>query len=114
MSSERAAEILGVHPVVLRRVLGRLRREGIVEGRSGPGGGWAIAHDPAELRLGRVYRALADRSETDGSRLAGALAGAADAYARELDRTTIADLMGDGSRGDSTAAVTNRVEGRAP
>ena len=99
--------------MVLRRVLGRLRREGIVEGRS-IRGGWAIAHDPAELRLGRAYRALADRSETDGSRLAGALAGAADAYARELDRTTIADLMGDGSRGDCTAAVTNRVEGRAP
>ena len=43
ISSERLADRIGAHPVVLRRVLAQLRSAGLVEGRSGPGGGWAIA-----------------------------------------------------------------------
>jgi DNA-binding IscR family transcriptional regulator len=34
ISSERVADRIGAHPVVLRRVLGRLRSAGLVEGRS--------------------------------------------------------------------------------
>ncbi|MGH2418108.1 MAG: Rrf2 family transcriptional regulator, partial [Candidatus Limnocylindria bacterium] len=56
--SEAIASSIGAHPVVLRRLLGQLRTAGLVEGRSGPGGGWALARDPNEIGLGRIRRAL--------------------------------------------------------
>jgi DNA-binding IscR family transcriptional regulator len=92
-SSERLAEQLGTHPVVLRRLLGPLRSTGLIEARSGPGGGWAIGRDPAEIRLGSVYREIAGHAKA-GSRstLDRALAKAESAYLAELDRWTLADL----------------------
>ena len=38
-TSTEIADILDVHPVAVRRLLGVLRAEGIVESRSGPKGG---------------------------------------------------------------------------
>jgi len=94
VTSERVAERIGGHPVVLRRVLARLRTAGLVEGRSGPGGGWAIARDPAQLSLGRVRRALKDpTSPAEGDRLARTLRAAGEAFDRELDSVTIGDLV---------------------
>ena len=95
ISSERVADCIGAHPVVLRRVLGRLRSEGLVEGRSGPGGGWAIARDPHDIGLGRIRRALKPAIGSEGDRLARTLRTAEDAFARELDRVSIGDVMRD-------------------
>ena len=92
-SSERLAEQLGAHPVVLRRLLGPLRATGLIEARSGPGGGWAIGRDPAEIPLGSLYREIAGNAKARGrSTLDRALAKAASAYLAELDRWTLADL----------------------
>ena len=94
--SEVIAQRIGGHPVVVRRVLGRLRSAGLVEGRSGPGGGWAVAHDPERIGLGRVRRALRDPArEVGGDRLARALGAAEEAFAAELDAITIGDVVRD-------------------
>jgi Rrf2 family protein len=46
------------NPVYVRRVLGRLREAGIVSSRPGVGGGWVLVHDPADIALGDVWRAI--------------------------------------------------------
>jgi DNA-binding IscR family transcriptional regulator len=94
VSSERLAEQLGTHPVVLRRLLGPLRMTGHLEARSGPGGGWAIARDPAEIRVGDLFRALGLGEGRPGrSRLDQILTDAGAAYLAVLDRWTLADLL---------------------
>lgn len=44
-------------PGVTRRLIGRLRRAGLVHTRSGPGGGVRLALPPDRLDLSRIYRA---------------------------------------------------------
>jgi DNA-binding IscR family transcriptional regulator len=91
-TSAEVAEATASHPVVVRRLLGRLRSDGLVESRSGPHGGWAIAKDPALTRIGDVHRALADAQHPAGSALQELLAAAEDAFVEQLDRVTLADL----------------------
>lgn len=92
VSSERLADELGLNPVVLRRHLAPMRAAGIVEARRGVGGGWAIARDPEQLRLGVVYRALREQTSNPSGALGEALARAESAFMDELDRTTLADV----------------------
>lgn len=107
-SSEQMAESVGSNPVHMRRVLGRLRRAGIVGSRPGPHGGWHLLRTPTELPLGDVWRIVAGDDHVlglhtanpdcpIGRRVHEALADldrrAAAALARELDQTTIADLL---------------------
>jgi Rrf2 family protein len=47
-----------VNPVHLRRVLTRLAAAGTVASRPGPNGGWQLDHDPSDIRLGEVWRAV--------------------------------------------------------
>jgi len=51
---------VGTHPVVIRRILGSLRRAGLVSSQSGPGGGWQLCRDAAAMTLLDVYRAVED------------------------------------------------------
>jgi len=93
-TSAEIADLVDVHPVVIRRLLAALRSEGIVESRSGPKGGWAIARDPATITLGRVARILAGELEpVTPAALDEALTRADEAYAGSLDEVTIASLM---------------------
>lgn len=93
-TSAEMSDVLDVHPVVLRRLLGVLRSDGILEARSGPKGGWAIARDPATITLGRVYRALSGELEVvTPAGLDDALTRAEEAYAATLDGVTLASLM---------------------
>ena len=92
-STELGAQ-LDAHPVVLRRLLGLLRSEGIVESRTGPKGGWAIARDPATITLGRVSRVLEGEPEVvTPAGLDEALVRAEEAFAASLDEVTVASLM---------------------
>lgn len=92
-TSTEIADQLDVHAVEVRRLLGVLRSEGIVESRRGPRGGWAIARDPATIKLGRVYRLLVGEADVvTPARLDEALQRADTAYLAELDRITLADL----------------------
>jgi Rrf2 family protein len=93
-TSAEIADQIDAHPVVLRTLLGRLRLDGLVESRSGPKGGWAIARDPSLITLGRIHRALAPSADSAPSgRLGKALTRARDAYVNELDQTTLAMLL---------------------
>jgi Rrf2 family protein len=107
-SSEQMAESVGSNPVHLRRVLGRLRRAGIVDSRPGPHGGWRLRSDPDTLHLGEIWRAVdgvehvlglheANPDCPVGRRMQRSLAEldrrCAAALVAELDRTTVADLL---------------------
>ncbi len=63
VTSERLATSYGTNPVVLRRVLSKLRRAGLVETQRGVGGGSVLARDPSTINLREVYEAVADELE---------------------------------------------------
>ena len=75
--------------------LGVLRAEGIVESRSGPKGGWAIARDPARISLAALYRALADEEPdvVSPAALDEAIEAAEAAYVTQLEPVTLASLL---------------------
>lgn len=63
ITSEILAETYGTSPVVVRRVLARLTRAGLVETRRGLGGGSVLAQNPAEVNLRQVYEAVTGTSQ---------------------------------------------------
>ncbi|MGH9273631.1 MAG: RrF2 family transcriptional regulator [Acidimicrobiales bacterium] len=91
-TSAEVANTIGSHPVVVRRILGSLRWTGFVESRSGPGGGWAIAKDPATIHLGEVYRAMFGIAEPAASALDELMTAAEATYVEHLSSVTLADL----------------------
>ncbi|MEM7446827.1 MAG: Rrf2 family transcriptional regulator [Myxococcota bacterium] len=63
LTSEILGKSYGTSPVVLRRVLAKLRRAGLVETRRGVGGGTVLARDPSTINLLEVYQAVAEVEE---------------------------------------------------
>ena len=57
-TSADIAEHAGTNPVVVRRVLGRLREAGLLISEKGHAGGWRLARDPQTITLADVYLAL--------------------------------------------------------
>jgi DNA-binding IscR family transcriptional regulator len=107
-SSEVLAGSAGSNPVHVRRVLGRLRRAGLVRSRPGPHGGWLPANGAGATTLADVWRAVngddpvlglhgASPDCVVGQRIHDALARidrrAAAALVAELEHTTIEDLV---------------------
>jgi Rrf2 family transcriptional repressor of oqxAB len=91
-TSSEVGEAIGSHPVVVRRLLGNLRMNGLVEARSGREGGWAIAKDPAKVRISEVYLALSNEPVVAESSLDELLAAARGAYLSRLSTVALADL----------------------
>lgn len=58
LTSESAAESVNTNPVVVRRILGSLRKAGLVSSHPGPTGGWLLLREPHEITLRDVYRAV--------------------------------------------------------
>lgn len=60
-TSGEIAEHAGTNPVVVRRVLGRLRLAGLLTSEKGHSGGWRLARTPEQITLADVYLALDER-----------------------------------------------------
>ncbi|MDX8354914.1 Rrf2 family transcriptional regulator [Cognatiyoonia sp. IB215182] len=57
-TSTDIADHAGTNPVVVRRVLGKLRDAGLLASEKGHAGGWRLARPPQEITLADVYLAL--------------------------------------------------------
>jgi Rrf2 family protein len=110
LSSELLAGSVGANPVHVRRVLGALRRAGLVTSRPGVHGGWQLVRAADTLTLGDIWRAVqgddpllglhgAAPACIVGQRIQHALSHvdrrAARAVEQELAHTTIGDLARD-------------------
>lgn len=63
LTSVELARTYGTNPVVLRRVLAKLQRAGLVETRRGVGGGCVLARDPATINLRQAYEAVTENTK---------------------------------------------------
>ncbi|RME28777.1 MAG: Rrf2 family transcriptional regulator [Deltaproteobacteria bacterium] len=108
-TSEVLAASVNTNPVVVRRIIGELRRAGLVRTRRGVGGGAVLARAPDAITLRQVYEAVAEpspllpcapgtpKTRCDlGARahevLGEVVADAEEALRVRLARTTVADL----------------------
>lgn len=57
-TSADIAEHAGTNPVVVRRVLGRLKDAGLLTSEKGHAGGWRLARTPESITFADVYLAL--------------------------------------------------------
>jgi Rrf2 family protein len=58
LTSPMLAESVGTNPVVIRRLVGQLRRAGLVEAHAGKLGGMELARRPDTITLLDIYRAV--------------------------------------------------------
>ncbi|MEW6362441.1 MAG: Rrf2 family transcriptional regulator [Pyrinomonadaceae bacterium] len=58
VNSERIAASVNTNPVVIRRLLGQLRRANFVISQTGANGGARLSRLPGEILLSEVYRAV--------------------------------------------------------
>ncbi|WP_147114246.1 Rrf2 family transcriptional regulator [Tateyamaria sp. syn59] len=65
-TSSDIAEHAGTNPVVVRRVLGKLREAGLLTSEKGHAGGWRLARQPQDITLADVYLALDERMVATG------------------------------------------------
>jgi len=63
-ASEAIAKSLQTNPVVVRKILKLLEREGLVVLRQGRHGGVTLRHPPSRITLGQIYKAV--ESENGG------------------------------------------------
>lgn len=108
-TSADIADHAGTNPVVVRRVLGRLRDAGLLTSEKGHAGGWRLARAPERITLADVYLALdeslvasADESEALKCsvenalhrRVADVLEDVEKSLVRRLGETTIVEVRG--------------------
>ncbi len=60
-TSSDIAEHASTNPVVVRRVLGKLRKAGLMHSEKGHGGGWTLAKDATQITLADIYIALDEK-----------------------------------------------------
>lgn len=98
LTSEVMADTYGTSPVVLRRVLAKLQRAGLVETRRGANGGSVLARDPQAIDLRQAYEAVAidpqilSRHPECEGRVEGALAEFMNAVMGDAEAALLAEL----------------------
>lgn len=110
-TSAEIADHAGTNPVVVRRVLGQLRKAGLLISEKGHSGGWRLARTPEEITLADVYLALdesliATRTPDDipscslehalHTRVSSVLEDIECSLVERLSATTIADVREEG------------------
>jgi Rrf2 family protein len=60
-TSSQIAAHAGTNPVVVRRVLGELRKAGLLSSEKGQAGGWKLAKPAKAITLADIYLALGER-----------------------------------------------------
>lgn len=63
LNSEYMAYSVNTNPVVIRRIIGELKKAGLVDAKTGPNGGAFIAKDPSRITLADIYKALKDEGD---------------------------------------------------
>jgi len=58
VTSKALAGVMQTNPVVIRRILGGLRKQGLVQSEKGHGGGWRLARDLESVTLYDIHLAL--------------------------------------------------------
>lgn len=98
LTSEVMAETYGTSPVVLRRVLAKLQRAGLVETKRGASGGSVLARDPQTINLRQAYEAVAidpkilSRHPECEGRIEGAMATFMNAVMGDAEAALLAEL----------------------
>jgi len=100
----------------LDAILGELRNAGFVYSRKGPAGGYRLAREPSQIKIGHVIRAIdgplapiacasrtayrpcADCRSVDACTVRLTMVKVRDAMSEVLDRMTLADMMGNSLR----------------
>lgn len=62
VTSDTIAKMLGTNPVVVRRTMALLRKQGYVESIKGHNGGWSLAKSLNDITLLDIHRALGENS----------------------------------------------------
>ncbi|MEM9432683.1 MAG: Rrf2 family transcriptional regulator [Pseudomonadota bacterium] len=108
-TSADIADHAGTNPVVVRRVLGRLREAGLLNSEKGHAGGWKLARSPQEITLADVYLALDESLISTGSdeevpscsvehalhrRVTGVMKDIEQSLIERLNETTISEVRG--------------------
>ena len=107
-TSADIADHAGTNPVVVRRVLGKLREAGLLSSEKGHAGGWRLAKSAGGITLADVYLALDERLVSGGgsdaessycnvetdlqTRVAGVLEEIEDSLVQRLRETSITDV----------------------
>ena len=68
-TSEEIAGHVSTNPVVVRRVLGELKKSGLLKSEKGHAGGWCLGRNPQEVTLADIYLALGERLVSGGERI---------------------------------------------
>ncbi len=62
VTSEDLSKMMATNPVVIRRIMAGLRRQGYVHSEKGHGGGWTLACNLSKVTLRDIYVALGSPS----------------------------------------------------
>ena len=100
-TSSEIANHAGTNPVVVRRVLGKLRKTGLLTSERGHSGGWRLTRSSNEITMADVYLALEESlvascpdSEPHACQVERHLEGRVNKILSEVEATLIERLLG--------------------